>query len=44
MYIHIAEKDKRLAVISCSTKTGGMLFPEVIFGKIIDIIRSFGLL
>jgi dTMP kinase len=44
MYLHIAEKDKRLAVISCSTKTGGMLFPEVIFGKIIDIIRSFGLL
>jgi dTMP kinase len=44
MYLHIAGKDKRLAVIDCRTNTGGMLFPEDIFSKIIDIIRSFDLL
>jgi dTMP kinase len=44
MYLHISGKDKRLAVIDCRTNTGGMLFPEDIFGKIIDIIKSFDLL
>jgi len=35
MYLCVAEKDKRLAVVNCSTKSGEMLFPEEIFEKII---------
>ncbi|MBA4323459.1 MAG: dTMP kinase, partial [Odoribacter sp.] len=31
MYLGVAEKDKRLAVINCNNKDGGMLFPEEIF-------------
>jgi dTMP kinase len=44
MYLIVAEKDKRLAVINCNTKEGGMLFPEEIFEKIINIIRAGNLL
>jgi len=44
MYLCVAEKDKRLAVVNCSTKSGEMLFPEEIFEKIIHLIRSYKLL
>jgi dTMP kinase len=40
MYLKVAEKDKRLAVVNCSSNVGGMLLPEEIFDKIINIIRS----
>jgi dTMP kinase len=43
MYLTVAEKDKRLAVVNCNNKDGGMLFPEEIFEKIINIIRSVNL-
>jgi len=44
MYLHISEKDRRLAVVNCNNKDGGMLFPEEIFERIIDIIRKSNLL
>ncbi len=44
MYLGVAEKDKRLAVVNCNSKDGGMLFPEEIFEKIINIIRAGNLL
>ena len=44
IYLSVAEKDKRLAVVNCNSKEGGMLFPEDIFGKIINVIRSYSLL
>jgi dTMP kinase len=44
MYLIVAEKDKRLAVVNCNSKDGGMLFPEEIFEKIINIIRAGNLL
>jgi dTMP kinase len=44
MYLKVAEKDKRLAVVNCNDKDGGMLYPEEIFEKIINIIRSANLL
>lgn len=44
MYLIVAEKDKRLAVVNCNSKDGGMLFPEKIFEKIINIIRIGNLL
>jgi dTMP kinase len=43
MYLSVAEKDSRLAVINCNNKEGGILFPEEIFEKIINIIRSVNL-
>jgi dTMP kinase len=39
MYLSISMKDKHLAIINCDNKEGGMLFPEKIFEKIIDLIR-----
>jgi dTMP kinase len=44
MYLNVAVKDKRLAVIDCTGKGGAMLFPEEIFGKIISLIRSANLI
>jgi len=44
MYLNVSVKDKRLAVVDCTGKEGGMLFPEEIFGKIINLIRSANLL
>lgn len=44
MYLIVAEKDKRLAVVDCNSKDGGMLFPEEIFEKIINLIRAGNLL
>jgi dTMP kinase len=44
MYMSVAEKDKRLAVVNCKNKDGGMLFPEQIFEKIIYLIRISNLL
>jgi dTMP kinase len=44
LYLSVAEKDKRLAVINCTNNEGGMLFPEEIFKKIINKIRSVNLL
>jgi dTMP kinase len=44
MYLHVSGKDKRLAVVNCNNKNGGMLFPEEIFERIIDIIRKSNLL
>lgn len=44
MYLRVAEKDSRLVVINCYNKDGGILFPEEIFEKIINIIRSINLL
>lgn len=43
MYLRVAEKDKRLAVINCISKEGGMLFPEEIFEKIVNLIRASNL-
>jgi dTMP kinase len=40
MYLRVAEKDKRLAVVNCKSKEGGMLFPEEIFEKIVNLIRA----
>jgi dTMP kinase len=39
MYLNINLKDKHLAIVNCENKEGGMLFPEEIFEKIIDLIR-----
>jgi dTMP kinase len=44
MYLRVAEKDRRLAVVNCNNKEGGMLFPEEIFEKIINLIRAGNLL
>jgi dTMP kinase len=44
MYLIVAKKDKRLAVVNCNGKDGGMLFAEEIFEKIINIIRAGKLL
>jgi hypothetical protein len=44
MYLEIAKRDNRLAVVNCFNKDGGMLFPEEIFEKIINIIRLAKLL
>jgi dTMP kinase len=44
MYLDVAKRDKRLAVVNCCNKDGGMLFPEEIFEKIINIIRLAKLL
>jgi dTMP kinase len=44
MYLHVSGKDTRLTVVNCNGKDGGMLFPEEIFERIIDIIRKFNLL
>jgi len=44
MYLSVAEKDTRLAVVNCSNKDGSMLFPEEIFEKILVLIRSAHLL
>lgn len=43
MYLSVAEKDSRLAVVNCNNIEGGILFPEEIFEKIINIIRSVNL-
>jgi dTMP kinase len=44
MYLYVAEKDKRLAILNCSKNTGEMLLPEDIFEKIIDLIKLHNLL
>jgi dTMP kinase len=44
MYLHIASHDKRLALVNCTGKDGSMLFPEEIFEKIANLIRSANLL
>jgi dTMP kinase len=44
MYLDIAKIDKHLAVVNCCNKDEGMLFPEKIFEKIINIIRLAKLL
>jgi hypothetical protein len=44
MYLHVSGKDKRLAIVNCNNKDGGMLFPEDIFERIIEIIRKSNLL
>lgn len=44
MYLHVSGKDKRLTVVNCNNKDGGMLFPEEIFERIIEIIRKSNLL
>jgi len=44
MYLDVAKIDKRLVVVNCFHKDGGMLFPEEIFEKIINIIRLAKLL
>jgi dTMP kinase len=43
MYLSVAEKESRLAVVNCNNKDGGILFPKEIFEKIINIIRSVNL-
>jgi dTMP kinase len=40
MYLSVAEKDNRLAVVNCIDNRGNILPPEMIFQKIIAIIRS----
>ena len=44
MYLSVAKNDKRLVVVNCNNKEGGMLSPDDIFGKIINVIRSYSLL
>lgn len=44
MYLSVSEKDKRLAVVNCNNKESGMLFPEEIFEKILNLIRSCNLI
>jgi dTMP kinase len=39
MYLNVAGKDKRLAVVNCTDNDGGILFPEQIFERIINLIR-----
>ena len=40
MYLSVAEKDNKLAVINCNNNEGGMLFPSEIFEKVLVLIRS----
>jgi dTMP kinase len=44
IYLRVAEKDNRLKVVDCNNKEGGILFPEEIFEKLINSIRSVNLL
>lgn len=44
MYLYVSGMDKRLAVVNCNNKDGGMLFPEEIFERIVEIIRKSNLL
>jgi dTMP kinase len=44
IYLSVSENDRRLAVVNCNNKDGGILFPKEIFEKIINIIRSLNLL
>jgi dTMP kinase len=44
MYLDVAKNDNRLAIVNCHNKDGGMLFPEEIFEKIINLIRLAKLL
>jgi dTMP kinase len=44
MYLSVAKKDKRLAVVDCTNKNGEILFPEEIFEIIVRLIRSGNLL
>jgi dTMP kinase len=44
IYLSVSKNDKRLSVIDCSNKGGGMLFPEEIFEKVINIIRAGNLI
>jgi dTMP kinase len=44
LYLRVAKTDKRLAVVNCNNKEGGMLFPEEIFERIVSLIRSGNLL
>lgn len=40
MYLTISQYDETMAVVNCNNEQGGMLPPENIFEKIIDIIES----
>jgi len=40
IYLEVAVSDKRLAVVDCAGSKGGMLFPDEIFSKIIDLIKT----
>jgi dTMP kinase len=44
IYLRVAKKDSRLKVVDCINKEGGILFPEEIFEKLINSIRSVNLL
>jgi dTMP kinase len=44
MYIDVSKIDRALAIIDCCNKSGGILFPEEIFEKIINLIRLAKLL
>lgn len=40
IYLGVAASDSRLAVVDCSGAKGGMLFPDEIFSKIIELINT----
>lgn len=44
VYLKVAENDRRLVVVNCGSADGSMLPPGIIFGRIIEIIKSRNLL
>lgn len=44
IYLNVASSDDRLAVINCSAADGGMLPPNDIFVKILELIRNRNLI
>jgi dTMP kinase len=40
IYLGVASTDKRLAVVNCAGPREGMLFPDEIFSKIIELIKT----
>ena len=44
VYLKVAENDRRLVVVNCGSNDGSMLPPGIIFGRIIEIIKSRNLI
>jgi dTMP kinase len=44
MYLRVARSDDRLVVVDCSDKKKAMLSPEVIFKKIVEILKARNLI
>jgi dTMP kinase len=44
VYLKVAESDERLEVVNCGANDGSMLKPDIIFGRIIEIIDKHNLL